>query len=132
MPTTVRPTSGFLRLVSQQFQPVERASISSLLQDLDDYGLPTRDPDLFVLDRNVPIASRQVPGLEVGFYVLPARISTAPFRSRTMWFGLCVIEDGDVLLNGRVLVLKVWTDDQGIRLVAAQDELKGLVAAEFP
>lgn len=115
-----------------QLQPVEQWSVTGVIQDLDRYGLPRKDPNLIKLVQAQPLASLSAPGLEIGVFISPHRISSGLRKSRTIWIGVVEITGGPLRLLSRLLVLKCWLADPSLHLVAAEIDLITLAQAEFP
>lgn len=115
-----------------QLQPVEQWSVTGVIQDLDRYGLPRKDPNLIKLVQAHPLASLSAPGLEIGVFISPHQISSGLRQSRTLWIGVVEITGGPLRLLSRLLVLKCWLADPSLHLVAAEIDLITLAQAEFP
>lgn len=115
-----------------QLQPVEQWSVTGVIQDLDRYGLPRKDPNLIKLVQAQPLASLSAPGLTIGIFISPHQISSGLGKSRTIWIGVVEITGGPPQLLFRLLVLKGWLTDPSLQLVAAEIDLIRLAQAEFP
>jgi hypothetical protein len=80
----------------------------------------------------LPLASRSAPGLAIGVFITPQRISIGLGKSRMIWIGVVEITGGPAQLISRLLVLKAWLVDPSLQLVAAEADLIRLAQLEFP
>jgi len=123
------PSSQFAQWVRTACTPTEQLSIGSgVVPDLGRYGLPLKDPDLIKLAQ-----AQQLPsGLVVNVFVWPEKVTTAPRRTRRIWFGIVEVVTGPPPAPGRLLIGKAWASDPGTFLVTVEQELLSIAALEFP
>jgi hypothetical protein len=125
------PSAEFTQWVQTACTSTEQRSIGSgFMPDLPRYGVPRKDPELVKL-----VQGKRLPGpsaISVNLFVWPEKISSAPRRTRKIWFGIVQVAGGPQAALGRWLVAKAWTWDPGINLVNVENELLAIAAREFP
>jgi hypothetical protein len=119
-----RPTPVFQQWVETNFDATQRDAITARVQDLDDYGLLRKDPDLIKLDLSKSLTSAQFGALTVAVFILPQRISRGLRRATPVWFGLVEFKDGP--WPGMLLLTKGWTRSPVLELVRAERDIANL------
>jgi hypothetical protein len=87
---------------------------------------------MYKLVQGAAPASVGAPGPTVNVVIQPPRISRGLGRATRFWFGITQVAAGPPGLLGDLLLLKPWSADPGLTLVAAEAELLALAGAEYP